>query len=188
MTRRACPGQGITTWEIILILSFLVDHSSPSWIFSPFPIRSGQPLQKTRMAQLNHSLDNRFNNLALTIPSAAAHNLSNPHTLILDICPLPMYLASCTSHAMPLSTLSTLLKHPLFPTVSLVEMFPTPFIRHKFSAWRVEDASSFMMLTLSSSLKEIMFFNLHKFHSEAGLSADLQSSGAPSAFVARVAA
>ncbi|KAF8480886.1 hypothetical protein DFH94DRAFT_648925, partial [Russula ochroleuca] len=108
--------------------------------------------------------------------------LSDPHTLILDIRPLPAYLASRVPHALPLSVPSTLLKRPLFPTARLAEMLPTPSARRKFSEWRlakrilVYDADSAILPEGNNVLGL-----LRKFRSESGLSADPRSSGAPTA-------
>ena len=115
-------------------------------------------------------------------PADLPEYLSDPHTLILDIRPLPAYLASRLPHALPLSVPSTLLKRPLFPTARLAEMLPTPSVRRKFSEWRlarrilVYDADSAILPEGNNVLGL-----LRKFRSEAGLSADLRSSGAPSA-------
>ena len=115
-------------------------------------------------------------------PADLPEYLSDPHTLILDIRPLPAYLASRIPHALPLSVPSTLLKRPLFPTARLAEMLPTPSVRRKFSEWRlarrilVYDADSAILPEGNNVLGL-----LRKFRSEAGLSADLRSSGAPSA-------
>ena len=115
-------------------------------------------------------------------PADLPEYLSDPHTLILDIRPLPAYLASRVPHALPLSVPSTLLKRPLFPTARLAEMLPTPSVRRKFSEWRlarrilVYDADSAILPEGNNVLGL-----LRKFRSEAGLSADLRSSGAPSA-------
>ena len=108
--------------------------------------------------------------------------LSDPHTLILDIRPLPAYLASRIPHALPLSVPSTLLKRPLFPTARLAEMLPTPSARRKFSEWRlakrilVYDADSAILPEGNNVLGL-----LRKFRSEAGLSADPRPSGAATA-------
>jgi hypothetical protein len=70
----------------------------------------------------------------------------------------------------------------LFPTARLAEMLPTPSVRRKFSEWRlarrilVYDADSAILPEGNNVLGL-----LRKFRSEAGLSADLRSSGAPSA-------
>ena len=115
-------------------------------------------------------------------PTGLPDYLSDPHTLILDIRPLPAYLSSRLPHALPLSVPSTLLKRPLFPTARLAEMLPTPSVRRKFSEWRlarrilVYDADSAILPEGNNVLGL-----LRKFRSEAGLSADLPSSGAPSA-------
>lgn len=115
-------------------------------------------------------------------PADLPEFLSDPHTLVLDIRPLPAYLASRIPHALPLSVPSTLLKRPLFPTARLAEMLPTPSVRRKFSEWRlarrilVYDADSAILPEGNNVLGL-----LRKFRSEAGLSADQQSSGAPSA-------
>ncbi|KAI0005412.1 hypothetical protein BJV74DRAFT_880678 [Russula compacta] len=106
--------------------------------------------------------------------------LSDPHTLVLDIRPLPAYLASRIPHAVPLSVPSTLLKRPLFSTSKLAEMLPNRSARRKFSQWRlakrilVYDADSAILPEGSNVLGL-----LRKFRAEAGLSADPQPSGAP---------
>ena len=115
-------------------------------------------------------------------PAGLPEYLSDPHTLILDIRPLPAYLASRIPHALPLSVPSTLLKRPLFPTARLAEMLPTPSVRRKFSEWRlarrilVYDADSAVLPDGNNVLGL-----LRKFRSEAGLSAGPRSSSAPSA-------
>ncbi|KAI0296675.1 hypothetical protein BC826DRAFT_1103775 [Russula brevipes] len=63
--------------------------------------------------------------------------LSDPHTLILDIRPLPAYLTSRVPHAVPLSVPSTLLKRPLFSTLKLAEMLPNKAARRRFSQWHL---------------------------------------------------
>ncbi|KAI0282901.1 hypothetical protein BC826DRAFT_254466 [Russula brevipes] len=63
--------------------------------------------------------------------------LSDPHTLIQDIRPLPAYLTSRVPHAVPLSVPSTLLKHTLLSTLKLAEMPPNKAARHRFSQWRL---------------------------------------------------
>jgi hypothetical protein len=113
-------------------------------------------------------------------PADLPDYLSDPHTLILDIRPLPAYIASRLPHALPLSVPSTLLKRPLFPTARLAEMLPTPSVRRKFSEWRlagrilVYDADSAILPEGNNVLGL-----LRKFRSEADLSADPRSSGAP---------
>ena len=115
-------------------------------------------------------------------PADLAVFLSDPHTLILDIRPLPAYLASRIPHALPLSVPSTLLKRPLFPTARLAEMLPTPSARRKFLEWRlakrilVYDADSAILPEGNNVLGL-----LRKFRSEAGLSADPRPSGAATA-------
>ena len=106
----------------------------------------------------------------------------DPHTLILDIRPLPAYDASRIPHAVPLSVPSTLLKRPLFSTSKLAEMLPNRVARRKFSQWRlakrilVYDTDSTVLPDNSNILGL-----LRKFRAEAGLSPDPQSSGVASA-------
>lgn len=105
--------------------------------------------------------------------------LSDPHTLILDIRPLPSYDASRVPRAVPLSVPSTLLKRPLFSTSKLAEMLPNKVARRKFSQWRlakrilVYDTDS-VVLPDNSNILGL----LRKFRAEAGLSTDPQTSGA----------
>jgi hypothetical protein len=107
--------------------------------------------------------------------------LSDPHTLVLDIRPLPAYHASRVPHAVPLSVPSTLLKRPLFSTEKLTEMLPNKVARRRFSEWRlaerilVYDADS-TVLPEGSNILGL----LRKFRAEAGLAADPQPSGASS--------
>ena len=105
--------------------------------------------------------------------------LSDPHTLILDIRPLPTYLTSRVPHAVPLSVPSTLLKRPLFSTSKLAEMLPNKAARRKFSHWRsaqrilVYDADATILAEGSNILGL-----LRKFRAEAGLLADPPPGGA----------
>ena len=104
--------------------------------------------------------------------------LSDPHTLILDIRPLPTYLTSRIPNAVPLSVPSTLLKRPLFSTLKLADMLPNKAARRKFSQWRlaqrilVYDADSAILPDGSNVLGL-----LRKFRAEVGLPVDPQPSG-----------
>ncbi|KAI9445507.1 hypothetical protein H4582DRAFT_2053503 [Lactarius indigo] len=112
------------------------------------------------------------------LPADLPEIFSDPHTLILDIRPLPAYDASRVPHAVPLSVPSTLLKRPLFSTSKLAEMLPNRVARRKFSQWRlakrilVYDTDSAVLPDNSNILGL-----LRKFRAEAGLSADPQPSG-----------
>jgi len=111
-------------------------------------------------------------------PADLPEILSDPHTLILDIRPLPAYLTSRIPYAVPLSVPSTLLKRPLFSTMKLVDMLPNRVARRKFSQWRlaqrilVYDADSAILPEGSNVLGL-----LRKFRAESGLPADPQPSG-----------
>ncbi|KAH9177018.1 hypothetical protein EDB89DRAFT_1609465 [Lactarius sanguifluus] len=111
------------------------------------------------------------------IPADLPEIFSDPHTLILDIRPLPAYDISRIPHAVPLSVPSTLLKRPLFSTSKLAEMLPNRVARRKFSQWRlakrilVYDTDSTVLPDNSNILGL-----LRKFRAEAG--ADLRQSGA----------
>jgi tyrosine-protein phosphatase 2/3 len=104
--------------------------------------------------------------------------LSDPHTLILDIRPLPSFLASRLPHAVPLSVPSTLLKRPLFSTQKLAEMLPNRAARRRFSHWRsaprilVYDADS-AILPEGNNILGL----LRKFRAEAGLPTDPRPNG-----------
>ena len=111
-------------------------------------------------------------------PTDLPEILSDPHTLILDIRPLPTYGVSRIPNAVPLSVPSTLLKRPLFSTEKLAEMLPNKVARRKFSQWRlakrilVYDTDSIVLPDNSNILGL-----LRKFRAEAGLSTDPQPSG-----------
>jgi hypothetical protein len=113
------------------------------------------------------------------LPADLPEIISDPHTLILDIRPLPSYDASRVPRAVPLSVPSTLLKRPLFSTAKLVEMLPNRVARRKFSQWRlakrilVYDTDSYVLPDNSNILGL-----LRKFRAEAGLSTVPQPSGA----------
>jgi hypothetical protein len=115
------------------------------------------------------------------LPADLPEILSDPHTLILDIRPLPAYDASRIPHAVPLSVPSTLLKRPLFSTSKLAEMLPNKVARRKFSQWRlakrilVYDTDSIVLPDNSNILGL-----LRKFRAEAGLSTDPRPSRAAS--------
>ncbi|KAI0252674.1 hypothetical protein BJV78DRAFT_1281525 [Lactifluus subvellereus] len=113
------------------------------------------------------------------LPADLPELLSDPHTLILDIRPLPPYLVSRLPRAVPLSVPSTLLKRPLFSTSKLAEMLPNRAARRKFSNWHfaqrilVYDADATILAEGSNILGL-----LRKFRAEAGLPADPPPSGA----------
>jgi len=178
-------------------------HSLVSLILRPLPTMDffSLPHQKQPTATEDEdgptdlfatAFDDRFSDQSHHLPASSPYAalfttvspvglpeiLPDPHTLILDIRPLPAHLTSRIPNAVPISVPSTLLKHPLFSTLTLANILPTRAARRKFSQWRlarrilVHDADSAILPDGSNVLGL-----LRKFRAEGCLVADAQPSG-----------